>query len=660
MKMTFRIVFWGAVAVFLGVVTVVVFVPGLTYRPHTTVVAEKRQTPEVRGRELFYRNGCNYCHTMYVRGVDNGMGAVSAGGNYNFDNPMTLGSERTGPDLSYIGRKRSVQWEIDHAKYPRLYSPMSLMPNWFFLPDRDLRDIMLFLFGLGDRNAAEWMVAPQNNGSAAWTYSLLQPPGQPSESTPSAGANPAPQGWPTFIQSGLYDGKLLYVKRCLTCHGCAGNGLGHYAGTLIVTPANFKADPFRDMPDDQWFWHVSEGVQGSVMPPWKESLSVEARWKIIRYVQTVYAHSWERDPDEGDLPKPYQLNNPLPKTLEVLDEGKRIWTRECMVCHGDAATGEGPYRQGIEPVPPDFSAQADYADFTDGDYFWRISEGVPWTAMPTWKEQYTENERWALVHYIREIFIQNESKPATPPVSQEFDFPANYKTLSMPKSANVSYQRGKQQFLQMCAHCHGEAGDGSGPNGQYLNPKPFDFRQLAGKPMTQKMQAELFARISFGVKDTAMPAWGEWLRVDERWNDVAFIMQSFMQGKGVNKSVFGNGAVPDEYVRTDVGIYTDELGNAPDPKNGKKLYDTHCANCHGPKGAGDGPGTKGNASGAPAAFPKGTLTPQYVFWRVRAGVNQSVMPGYTDVYAGSDFIDERAAWDITAYVLQLGGVKLGG
>ena len=42
---------------------------------------------------------------------------------------------------------------------------------------------------------------------------------------------------------------------------------------MIVTPADFKQEPFRSMPDDQWFWHVSEGVQGTVMPTWKESLT---------------------------------------------------------------------------------------------------------------------------------------------------------------------------------------------------------------------------------------------------------------------------------------------------------------------------------------------------------------------------------------------------
>ena len=72
---------------------------------------------------------------------------------------------------------------------------------------------------------------------------------------------------------------------------------------VIVTPVNFKADPFRSMPDDQWFWHVSEGVQGSVMPPWKESLTESQRWNVIHYIQEVYASTFERDPDdpEGDL-----------------------------------------------------------------------------------------------------------------------------------------------------------------------------------------------------------------------------------------------------------------------------------------------------------------------------------------------------------------------
>ena len=60
---------------------------------------------------------------QYVRAEDTAMGPVSDAGNYVFDNPVILGSERTGPDLSYIGRKRSEEWEIQHLK-----SPAGLIP----------------------------------------------------------------------------------------------------------------------------------------------------------------------------------------------------------------------------------------------------------------------------------------------------------------------------------------------------------------------------------------------------------------------------------------------------------------------------------------------------------------------------------------------------
>ena len=37
----------------------------------------------------------------------------------------------------------------------------------------------------------------------------------------------------------------IYVTRCMTCHGCAGNGLGSYGGHQVVTPVNYKAEPYR-------------------------------------------------------------------------------------------------------------------------------------------------------------------------------------------------------------------------------------------------------------------------------------------------------------------------------------------------------------------------------------------------------------------------------
>ncbi len=646
MKMTFRVIFFGALAVFFAVVAVAVFTPVAIWRPSETTIAHPYTALQEQGRKLFYSNGCNYCHTQYVREVDNGMGAVSAGGNYSFDNPMTLGSERTGPDLSYIGRKRSMQWEIDHLKHPREYSPMSIMPEFTFLSDTEVGAIAEYLYHLGDRNAAEFMILPpqpyENAAPPALGFALQE-----------GGDNPKPQGWPTFIASGMYEGKKIYTGHCLTCHGCAGNGLGSYGGTLIVTPVNFKEDPFRDMPDDQWFWHVSEGVQGTVMPPWKESLTEQERWNVIRYIQEVYAQTFERDPDEGDLPAEYDLANPLPISIDTIDAGKRLWTRECAVCHGDAAHGEGIYRESIEPVPPDFSAQADYADFTDGDYFWRVSEGVPWTAMPAWKMQYNSTQRWQLVTYIRTMFTQSLAAPPKPPDTERFTMTEVERRSVIPDT--VRYDIGRQQFLIQCSHCHGLAGDGNGWAGSYLNPKPADLRKKLGPDTLTSVpqwDGTQFAKITNGIRDTAMPVWNEFLAEKMRWEDVNYLKTSFAVGAKVNTSVYGTGEVPYNYVRTDPGIFQGEIATI-DPAAGAPLYEKYCETCHGKDGKGNGPGTLTLASGSPAAFPQDMNLP-YIFWRIREGVSGSMMYGFRPL------LTEIEVWNLTAHVVNLTGGKFGG
>jgi mono/diheme cytochrome c family protein len=634
MKMTFKTIIIGSLIVFFAVVSVVVFIPGIIWKPEQTTIAHEYTAEQEMGRKLFYSNGCNYCHTQYVRDVDAGMGPISEGGNYVFDEPMILGSERTGPDLSYIGRKRSEAWEIEHLKNPRSLSPMSIMPNWDFLSDSELKAITAYLFALGDRVAQERMVLPPEpyaGMSDPISYPLVQPVD-----------DGAAHGWEVWLKAGLQEGKELYIANCLTCHGCSGNGLGSYGGTLSVTPADFKQEPFRNMPDDQWFWHVSEGIPGTVMPTWKESLSEDQRWKVIRYIQQIFARPVMHDPDEGDPSGEYaNLTNPVELSLQTLDEGKQIFIRECMVCHGDAGRGSGPYRDFIQPGPPDFG-DGSYGDYTDSDYFWRISEGVPWSAMPAWKIHYGEADRWKLVHYIRSMFTQTEVPPKSPDEPNNFNFPDVYKDLHIPETA--SYELGKQVFLKNCAHCHGLAGDGMGWDGQYLNPPPADLRKLAEKQMSPQTRGEYFAKVTFGILGTAMPYWGEWMPESMRWDDVNFIMSTFMmQGVNPGGSVYNNGQIAVNYLTASSQVFQDE-GHTIPTDQGPDLYAKYCATCHGEHGEGNGPGTVGSASGGPAAFPK-DMSEAYIFWRVWEGLPGSNMGSFQWL------IKDDEVWSITLYVL---------
>jgi mono/diheme cytochrome c family protein len=643
MRMTFRTIVIGGVIVFFAVVAVAVFVPTLVWDPPQTIIAHPYTPEQERGREVFYSNGCNYCHTQYVRAEDTAMGPVSQGGNYVFDNPVILGSERTGPDLAYLGRKRSEAWEIEHLKDPRRYSPLSIMPRFDFLSDADLKAIAAYLFALGDRVAQERMILPPDE------YAGLMDPIPYPVVTPVAGDQP--QGWPAWEAAGLQGGKELYVQYCLTCHGCAGNGLGSYAGTMAVTPADFRQEPFRNMPDEQWFWHVSEGIPGTLMPTWKTSLSEEERWQVVRYVQQVFARPVMRDPNEGDPSGEYaNLTNPMPLTVDVLEEGKATFIRECMVCHGDAGRGEGPYGNNLQPSPPDFSDSSAYGTldkpiYADSDYFWRISEGLPWSAMPAWKSQYSEEERWKVVHYIRVNFTQTEERP----VMNEMPVrpPEVYLAQTMPESA--SFERGKQLFLTTCAHCHGLSGQGDGWDGQYLDVKPANFTDPDVGALSE---GELFVRVTFGVPNAAMPTWGEFLPEGQRWDDIKYLQEAFIIGRPSMPSLYGSGGIAANVLTLSQDNWTGE-GHVISTTHGADLYTTYCATCHGDKGQGDGPGVAKLPSGGPAAYPA-DMPEAYIFWRVWDGVPESTMPPFQWLLADDEI------WDVVSYVVSLTSTQQGG
>jgi mono/diheme cytochrome c family protein len=642
MKMTFKTIVIGGVIVFFAVATVAVFVPDFLWKPEQTTIAHEYTDQQLRGRELFYSNGCNYCHTQYVREEDTAMGFVSQGGDYVFDNPMILGSERTGPDLTYLGHKRSEQWEIDHLRDPRQYSPLSVMPSYSFLSEEEMQDIAAYLFALGDRVAQERMILPPE------VYAGETDPIPYPAITPAADGSD--QGWAAWEAAGLQQGKELYVSYCLTCHGCAGNGLGSYGGTMVVTPANYKVDPYRSMPDDQWFWHVSEGVPGTLMPTWKTSLSEDERWSVIRYVQQIFAFPVMRDPDEGDPSGDYaNLTNPVELTPQVLDEGKAIYTRECLVCHGDAGTGDGPYADLLQPPPPDFSdgSYGTLADpsYTDSDYYWRISEGLPWSAMPSWKLQYSEEDRWKLVHYIRVNFTQTEARPVMNALLVRD--PQIYLDQEIPASA--SFETGKRLFLTTCSQCHGLAGNGTGWDGQYLDVQPAN---LADPAMHDLTDGQYLTRLTFGVSNTAMPTWGEWLPESQRWDIIRFLQEAFRDGLPTLASLYGNGETGTNFLTLSPDDWTGS-GNTISTDNGQQVYSTYCSTCHGDTGQGDGPGAQNLPSGEPAAYAP-DMPLAYIYWRVWEGVPGSVMPPFRWRLSDSD------VWDVISYVQNMVATSSGG
>jgi cytochrome c oxidase cbb3-type subunit I/II len=111
-----------------------------------TIASVKPYTPlELEGRDIYIREGCNACHTQWVRPFrsetvryDPVHQEYSKAGEFVYDHPFLWGSKRTGPDLHRLGGKYQDSWHYRHMLDPTITSPGSIMPPYPWLHEKTL------------------------------------------------------------------------------------------------------------------------------------------------------------------------------------------------------------------------------------------------------------------------------------------------------------------------------------------------------------------------------------------------------------------------------------------------------------------------------------------------------------------------------------------
>jgi mono/diheme cytochrome c family protein len=104
-----------------------------------------------------------------------------------------------------------------------------------------------------------------------------------------------------------------------------------------------------------------------------------------------------------------QLKNPLQPTAPALKSARDVYADKCAHCHGDTGKGDGRDANRYDPAPTDFTDAKKINVATDGELFYKISEGKK--PMPVFKNKLTEDQRWELVLLLRS-FAQS-TPPAT-------------------------------------------------------------------------------------------------------------------------------------------------------------------------------------------------------------------------------------------------------
>jgi mono/diheme cytochrome c family protein len=94
-----------------------------------------------------------------------------------------------------------------------------------------------------------------------------------------------------------------------------------------------------------------------------------------------------------------KMPNPVPATEENLKAGAKIYSDHCVQCHGTKGDGKGQKAAELSVEPGNLTDSRKMQDFTDGDFFWRITHGR--NPMPGYEDKLTPEQRWQVIDYVR-------------------------------------------------------------------------------------------------------------------------------------------------------------------------------------------------------------------------------------------------------------------
>jgi mono/diheme cytochrome c family protein len=94
------------------------------------------------------------------------------------------------------------------------------------------------------------------------------------------------------------------------------------------------------------------------------------------------------------------VKNPVTPSAASISQGRTVYDRNCLSCHGPTGLGDGAGAAYLHPRPAKLTDAKIQAQ-TDGALFWKISKGR--NLMPGWAGNISEADRWAMVDFLRSL-----------------------------------------------------------------------------------------------------------------------------------------------------------------------------------------------------------------------------------------------------------------
>ncbi|HXU93181.1 MAG TPA: cbb3-type cytochrome c oxidase subunit I [Gallionella sp.] len=370
---------------------------------------------EKRGRQVYIREGCWYCHSQYIRPVTGETmrwGPLSQAGEYAWDQPQMLGTRRIGPDLTRIGRKYGDDWHVAHHWDPRHVVPDSVMPRFPWLFETGKGGVPTYN---EDGKALLAYIQRLGTGVGDWRESFAPTRLSAGDSAQTSTADK---------EALLKLGEQVYQRRCIGCHGAEGDGKGVSAAQFGIKPRNFTTGIFKfhstpgadALPTDQdLFVTVSHGLWGTPMPPWYD-LSAEQRMAVIQFIKT-FSMRWLTEEVQAPVAVP-----PEPEvSMKSINHGHELYATICAFCHGEGGHGDGIAGAALtdtwgNPVKPaNYTLPAGAPGGVklghDGRHlFLTVMNGVGGTPMPAFAANLSPQDVWDVVHFIQSLRVDAHLK----------------------------------------------------------------------------------------------------------------------------------------------------------------------------------------------------------------------------------------------------------
>lgn len=290
----------------------------------------------------------------------------------------------------------------------------------------------------------------------------------------------------------------------------------------------------------------------------------------------------------------------------------------------------------------------------------------------------------------RETFVTSKQVAALDPkfrgkvrdiLEEQCGTPAALKLLGGTPSDAANLKRGAAVYVRYCRQCHGTSGDGNGPAGRYMNPRPRDYRAGIFKFTSttygaKPLRDDLIRTIRRGVIGTSMPSFDLLSKADVE-AVVDYVMALTHRGEleaQLAEAAEFDGDVDPARVPELTEAILKKWKAAPSQvvypaspmpefsvetvKAGKEAFlSKGCSKCHGDDGRGqtkenigvDAWGNPTKAADLTSGMLRGGTEPIDLYRHVDSGINGTPMPSFRNAFQQ----EPQTMWNLVSYVLYL-------